>query len=95
MSLPSGPVANRGPYEITSVSTPLDFSTNPIRWIQIETAGSGGLVYTDEAGTSRTLTGLLAVDVARMVSNKNDPPTNTSTTTTVVQQTTEVLEPKL
>ncbi|MES2349138.1 MAG: hypothetical protein V4641_16375 [Pseudomonadota bacterium] len=34
--------------------------------------------------------------VARMVSNKSDPPTNTSTTTsTVVQQTTEVLEPKL
>jgi hypothetical protein len=59
MGQPTAPYANRGPIEITSVSTPLTF-TPPIRWIQVETAGSGGLVVKDEGGIARTFTGLLA-----------------------------------
>ncbi len=59
MGLPTPPYPNRGPIEISSVSTAISYSP-AIRWIQIVTAGSGGLVVKDEGGVSRTLTGLLA-----------------------------------
>lgn len=53
------PQANRGPIEYTTISSALTFSP-PIAWIQIITAGSGGLVVKDETGTARTYTGLNA-----------------------------------
>jgi hypothetical protein len=59
MSQPVTPYANRGPIEISSVSTALTY-TPAIRWIQIDSAGSGGLVVKDEGGVARTYTGLLA-----------------------------------
>jgi hypothetical protein len=62
MSLATSPYANRGPIEITSISTALTY-TPAIRWIQIITAGSGGLVVKDEGGVARTYAGLLAGDV--------------------------------
>ncbi len=58
MGKPTAPYNNRGPIEITSVSTALTYDP-PIRWIMVETAGSGGLVVKDEGGVSRTFTGLL------------------------------------
>lgn len=54
-------MSNRGPIEITSVSTALPY-TPPILWIQVISAGSGGLVVVDDNGESRTYTGLLAGD---------------------------------
>ncbi len=64
MSKPYGPYNNRGPIEYTSISTAVTF-TNPaiINWIQISSAGSGGLVVKDEGGQPRTYTGLLAGQV--------------------------------
>jgi hypothetical protein len=64
MSKPQDPYANRGPVEVTSVSTAIKFSP-PMPWIQIRSAGSGGLVVKSEDGTSRTFTNLLAGDVLR------------------------------
>lgn len=60
-----GPFSNRGPVEVTSISTAITPSAPadvPINWIQIITAGSGGLVVKDEGGAARTYTGLLAGD---------------------------------
>lgn len=54
-------MSNRGPIEYTSVASPLTF-TPPILWIQVISAGSGGLVVKDEGGTTRTYTGLSATD---------------------------------
>ncbi len=59
MPLARTPRANRGPIDYTTISTAVAYSI-PIDWIQILTAGSGGLVVTDEAGTSRTFAGLEA-----------------------------------
>lgn len=53
----SPPVANRGPIPITSISTALVYDP-PIQWVQVTSAGSGGLVVKDEAGTPRTYPGL-------------------------------------
>lgn len=61
MSLPQDPYRNRGPIEYTSVSA-VAFSP-PIRWVQVITAGSGGLVVKDEGGASRTYTGLVSGEV--------------------------------
>jgi hypothetical protein len=62
MGLATAPYANRGPIEISSVSAALTYPT-AIRWIQVITAGSGGLVVKDEGSISRTYTGLLAGEV--------------------------------
>ena len=62
MSQPRGPFSNRGPKEITSISTALTYSP-PITWIQVVSAGSGGLVVKSEDDVSQTLTGLGAGDV--------------------------------
>ncbi len=63
MTLARTPTANRGPIEYSSLASPVPFNTDtnpPIAWIQVITAGSGGLVVKDEAGTARTYTGLNA-----------------------------------
>lgn len=66
MSQSQSPYANRGPVQVTSIATPITpaavagGTTPPIVWIQIVTAGSGGLVVKDESGTTRTYSGLLA-----------------------------------
>lgn len=62
MGLTTAPYANRGPIEIASVSSAITYSP-AIRWIQVISAGSGGLVVKDESGTARTYTGLLAGEV--------------------------------
>jgi hypothetical protein len=62
MSLATSPYANRGPIEIASISTALTY-TPAIRWVQVISAGSGGLVVKDEGGVARTFTGLLAGQV--------------------------------
>jgi len=59
MSLPQQPTKNRGPIPYTSISSAVTFSP-PIAWIHIDSAGSGGLVVKDEAGTSRTYASLPA-----------------------------------
>lgn len=60
MTLPqSPPVANRGPIPISSISTALTY-TPPIQWVQVTSAGSGGLVVKDERGDARTYAGLVA-----------------------------------
>jgi hypothetical protein len=66
MGNPQKSFANRGPVEVTSISTAITPAatsggeTPPITWIQVLTEGSGGLVVKDEIGTTRTYTGLLA-----------------------------------
>lgn len=55
-------MSNRGPIEHDNTVSAVAF-TPPILWIQIVTAGSGGLVVKDEGGTSRTLSGLLSGEV--------------------------------
>src|SRR5262245_44588171 len=50
-------MSNRGPKPYTSISSAVDF-TPPILWIQIITAGSGGLVVVDDSGTTQTYSGL-------------------------------------
>lgn len=62
MSKPKAPYSNRGPIESTSIPSPLPFSP-PIVWIQIVTAGGGGLAVKTEDGAAQTYTGLLAGDV--------------------------------
>lgn len=62
MGLLTAPYANRGPIEISSISSALTYAP-AIRWIQVITAGSGGLVVKDESNTARTYTGLLAGEV--------------------------------
>lgn len=62
MSIPQGPPRkNRGPIEYTSIPTAVSFSP-AIGWVQVVSAGSGGLVVKDESGTSRTYAGLAAGD---------------------------------
>ncbi len=61
MSLPQDPYRNRGPIDYTSISA-VTFSP-PIRWIQVVSAGSGGLVVKDEGSASRTYAGLGAGDI--------------------------------
>ncbi len=63
MSKSYGPYNNRGPIEYTSVSATTFANPSIINWIQVVTAGSGGLVVKDEGGVSRTYTGLLAGQV--------------------------------
>lgn len=55
----SPPVANRGPIPISSISTALPYDPQ-IQWVQVTSAGSGGLVVKDEAGTARTYASLVA-----------------------------------
>lgn len=57
------PFNNRGPVQVTSISTaitPAAPTDIPIGWIQVQTVGSGGLVVKDQGGTSRTYSGLIA-----------------------------------
>ena len=61
MGQPLGPFNNRGPIEYTSIASPVTFSP-PIAWVQVVSAGSGGLVVKDQGGVSRTITGLAAGD---------------------------------
>lgn len=59
MSIPQiQPRANRGPVPVASISTALDFTGYPIQWVNVTSAGSGGLVVKDEAGTTQTYAGL-------------------------------------
>ncbi len=53
----SPPVANRGPIPYSSLASPVAFDP-PIQWVQVASAGSGGLVVKDEGGTARTYAGL-------------------------------------
>lgn len=62
MGKPQSPYANRGPIEYTSIASAVPFAP-PIVWIQVVSAGSGGLVVKAEDGTARTYTGLVAGDV--------------------------------
>jgi hypothetical protein len=62
MTISRAGTANRGPIEYSAISPAVTFNP-PIQWIQVATAGSGGLVVKDEGGTSRTYTGLLAGQV--------------------------------
>ena len=62
MGQPRKPFANRGPIEYTSLSSAVSFADQPISWIQVVTAGSGGLVVKSEDGTARTYAGLNAGD---------------------------------
>lgn len=57
------PPKNRGPIEYTSIAAESFPFPNAIRWIQVVSAGSGGLVVKDERGTARTYTALVAGDV--------------------------------
>lgn len=50
---------NRGPIPITSIGAVLTYSP-PIAWIQVVSAGSGGLVVKDEGGLARAYVGLVA-----------------------------------
>lgn len=52
------PYANRGPQQVTSIAAALTFNP-PIVWIQVISAGSGGLVVKTEDGVSRTYSGLV------------------------------------
>ena len=61
----SPPVANRGPIPLASIPTPITYAAlspaqPPIQWVQVTSAGSGGLVVKDEGGTTRTYAGLVA-----------------------------------
>jgi len=62
MGQPLGSFPNRGPIEYTSIASPVTFSP-PIAWVQVVSAGSGGLVAKAQDGTSRTYTSLVAGDV--------------------------------
>ncbi|HSM93370.1 MAG TPA: hypothetical protein VLT47_10840 [Anaeromyxobacteraceae bacterium] len=62
MGQPKDPYPNRGPVEVTSISTAIKFSP-PIVWVHVLSAGSGGLTVKTEDGTANTYTGLLAGDV--------------------------------
>lgn len=61
MGQPRDPFNNRGPIPYDNTVAAATFP-NPINWIQVRSAGSGGLVYKDQGGTSRTLAGLVAGD---------------------------------
>lgn len=60
MTLPqSPPLPAFGPIQISSISTPITASpTNPINWVYVSSAGSGGLVVKDQRGVARTYSGL-------------------------------------
>lgn len=60
MSLPQiPPVPAFGPVQISSISTAITATpTNPINWVYVSSAGSGGLVVKDQGGTARTYSGL-------------------------------------
>jgi hypothetical protein len=62
MGLPLGNFPNRGPIEYTSISSAVAFDP-PIAWIQVVTAGSGGLVVKSQDGTAQTYAGLVAGDI--------------------------------
>ncbi len=48
-----------GPIQISSISTAITASpTNPIQWVYVSSAGSGGLVVKDQTGVARTYSGL-------------------------------------
>ncbi len=57
-----GPYSNRGPIEATSIPTALTFDP-PIVWVQVVSAGSGGLVVKTENGDAQAYTALGAGDV--------------------------------
>ncbi len=62
MGQPKDPFPNRGPIEVTSIPSPLVYS-NPIAWIQVVLAGSGGIVVKTEDGVAHTYAGVNAGDV--------------------------------
>lgn len=60
MTLPQNPpLATFGPVQISSISTAITATqANPIQWVYVSAAGSGGLVVKDQTVTSRTYSGL-------------------------------------
>lgn len=55
----SPPQAAFGPIQISSISTAIAAApSNPINWVYVSAAGSGGLVVKDQGGVSRTYSGL-------------------------------------
>ncbi len=53
------PLAAFGPVPLTTIPAPiLAAATNPIQWIYVSSAGSGGLVVKDQGGITRTFAGL-------------------------------------
>lgn len=63
MGLPLGNFPNRGPIEYTSISAGGVAFDPPIAWVQVVTAGSGGLVVKSQDGTAQTYAGLIGGDV--------------------------------
>ncbi len=60
----SPPEAAFGPIQISSISTAITASkANPINWVYVSSAGSGGLVVKDQGGTARTYSGLIVGDL--------------------------------
>jgi len=55
----SPPLAAFGPIQISSISTAITAPpANPINWVYVSSAGSGGLVVKDQGGIARTYSGL-------------------------------------
>lgn len=55
----SPPLPTFGPIQISSISAAIEYpKTNPIAWVYVSAAGSGGLVVKDQTGTARTYSGL-------------------------------------
>lgn len=59
MTKPQDPFPNRGPIPFTALTSAQPFSP-PIAWVQVTSAGSGGLVVADEGSIARTYSGLVA-----------------------------------